>query len=211
MTIYTSTLFFPNILSYCWNHSVQNKTNTQKILFVQHLIRNFKFCEFSYRVPLLCCLSLSKGEASCDTGARAAAAGHWDLPAVGAALLGTFRAGPGEVTACLDTQCCPRQGCAAKAPSEPRAEPAATHVCCHSRDPLPELGAATQITSSGRRAVETHLHTSATCTGSLILCLQKERCCLPELPLQVQSQLFPTPAPGRGRDESNKTLPFGCC
>lgn len=45
-------------------------------------------------------VSVFKGEAVCDTGARAAAAaGDWDLPAVGAALLGTFRAGSGQTSA----------------------------------------------------------------------------------------------------------------
>lgn len=101
-----------------------------------------------------------RGKANCDVGARAAAGGDWDLPAVGFVLLGT-------------------SSDRAMLQGHPRSpEWSQQLLTCHSPDPLLELGAATEIPSNGRRAVETHLHTSDTCTSSLAS-LSAERALLP--------------------------------
>lgn len=201
MTIYTSTLFFPNILSYCWNHSVQNKTNTQKILFVQYLTWNFKLCDYSWRVPVLCCLFVFRGEAYCDTGACAAAAGDCDLQRWGCTA--------GHV------QCWPRRGTR-------RGHSLLGH--CHDRAMLQEHPRSPRlsrqlltcaVTAESRSPGSELPHESPAAAGELsrltytpllpaqaasLLCVQKQHFCLPELPFHVQSLLFSTPAPGTNRE-----------
>lgn len=122
---------------------MQNKTNTHKILFVQHLVWNFQLCEFSCRFPVLCCHFVFKGEAKVwHRCAHAAAAGEWHLPAVGPAS-----AGPGEavmVTACSGT---PVTGLGCRSTLGALSWASSSWVSCERR----ERRSATQ--STGRRAV----------------------------------------------------------
>lgn len=121
-------------------------------------------------------------------------------------------------------QCWPRRGC--------RGHSLLGHPCDraglqeHPRSPelsqqllseLWEARAPICHTKHGQESCETHLHTLLPAQAAWLLWLHKELFCLPELPFQGQPQLPSTPAPGtnrepgRGRDESNRTLPFGCC